>query len=83
MVKPPDKLLTGNRCLCRECGEYFNSAWGFTEHRVGGWGNHGHDRRCLTVDEMLKRGWSLNEAGFWITSKSPYRGGSARAGAEI
>jgi len=58
--------LTGNRNQCQTCKQYFNSNKGFEWHRTG---EHGVDRRCMTVDEMLERGMSLNKAGFWITEK--------------
>jgi hypothetical protein len=56
--------LSGNRCLCRSCGGYFNSLKGFDRHRVG---NYPELRRCLTPTEMLKRGMTVNSVGFWIT----------------
>jgi hypothetical protein len=37
-------------------------------HRVG---KHGEDRRCLTADEILAKGWAKNPAGFWITEARP------------
>jgi hypothetical protein len=58
------RRLTGNRCLCRPCGQYFNSLKGFDRHRVG---NYPSLRRCLTPPEMVKRGMTVNAAGFWIT----------------
>jgi hypothetical protein len=33
-------------------------------HRVG---EHGHDRRCRTTQEMTDKGMLVNHAGFWIT----------------
>jgi len=56
--------LSGNRCLCRSCGQYFNSLKGFDRHRVGAYLN---SRRCLTPPEMIKRGMTANRARFWIT----------------
>ena len=38
-------------------------------HRTG---KHGIDRRCMTLDEMTERGMSLNQAGFWISSRREY-----------
>lgn len=32
-----DPMLTGERCRCRACGEYFNSAKAFDRHRFGAW----------------------------------------------
>lgn len=54
--------LTGSRCLCRTCGEYFNSTGMFDRHRIGTC----PDRRCMTAAELLKRGYSRNAGGFWI-----------------
>jgi hypothetical protein len=48
-----------SRCLCRACGEFFNSVSVFDEHRRAG--------RCLSGDEMRARGWLVSTAGFWIT----------------
>ena len=58
--------LTGSRCKCTACGQLFNSVSTFDQHRVGGWENRGANRRCLTVAEMLTKGWQLNAGGFWI-----------------
>jgi hypothetical protein len=55
--------LTGHRCQCRACGEYFSRERVFDRHRIGA---HGVNRRCLTVTEMVARGWCRNTAGFWI-----------------
>lgn len=57
--------LTGQRNQCRGCNEYFNSNYAFDKHRSG---QHGHDRRCLTPNEMKAKGMSLNKSGFWITA---------------
>ena len=59
-TREPPKL-TGRRCQCCGCGEYFNGERGFDRHRVG---VHGVNRRCLTVAEMTARGWYRNAAGF-------------------
>lgn len=56
--------LTGERCQCTGCGEYFNRVSTFDRHRVG---EHGVDRRCLTVEEMEAKTWRKNEAGFWLS----------------
>jgi len=44
----------------------FNSVSVFDRHRVGSWQGRGALRRCLSVDEMVTRGWSVNARGFWI-----------------
>lgn len=54
--------LTGNRCQCAACGEYFNGAQPFDRHRVG---SYGTSRRCLTVADMEAAGFTRNAAGFW------------------
>lgn len=62
------KALTGHRCQCTACGEFFNSETVFDRHRIGRFEKDGipNSRRCLSVPEMLAKGWSLNRAGFWI-----------------
>ena len=59
-TREPPKL-TGRRCQCCGCGEYFNGERGFDRHRVG---VHGVNRRCLSIAEMTARGWYRNAAGF-------------------
>ena len=56
--------LTGSRCLCRACGERFNSTAAFDRHRVDAFAD---SRRCLTAEEMSRLGMTRNAAGFWIT----------------
>jgi hypothetical protein len=58
--------LAGSRCRCTACGELFNSVSVFDRHRVGNWENRGANRRCLTIPQMLAKGWRLNVRGFWI-----------------
>ncbi|HVN45988.1 MAG TPA: hypothetical protein VMT66_12230 [Steroidobacteraceae bacterium] len=58
--------LTGNRCRCAACGEHFNSSSMFDLHRVGDWKDSGANRRCLSVPEMIAKGYLRNAAGFWI-----------------
>jgi hypothetical protein len=60
--------LHGDRNQCQGCKEYFNSSFAFDKHRAG---EHGKDRRCLTVDEMRAKGMDKNAAGFWISSAMP------------
>jgi hypothetical protein len=59
--------LTGDRCRCGACGEFFNRASTFTAHRTGPFAPIGQPdtRRCLTVEEMQVRGWCRDTAGFW------------------
>jgi hypothetical protein len=53
-------------CQCVACGEFFKSSGTFTRHRVGNWDDRGLNRRCLTVEEMLAKGWGRNDGGFWV-----------------
>lgn len=53
--------LTGNRCQCPTCGEYFTSTRAFDRHRVG---QFGPARRCLTVAEMDAAVFARNARGF-------------------
>jgi len=61
--------LTGMRCRCSGCGEYFNSVSVFDQHRTG----DATMRRCLTVDDMMAKRWSVNAAGFWIRPSGTVR----------
>lgn len=69
--QPPK--LTGPRCQCCGCGEYFSRERAFDRHRVG---QFGVDRRCLTTSELIARGWHRNPAGFWVMEAM---GSAARA----
>jgi hypothetical protein len=61
------KLKVGeSRNQCQACKQYFNSNTAFDFHRTG---EHGVDRRCMTVEEMLGRGMEINQAGYWIKDK--------------
>ena len=62
--------LTGDRCQCSKCKQYFNSTAAFNKHRVGEHRVQG-DRRCLSVQEMSERGFQRNLKGYWITSGNP------------
>jgi hypothetical protein len=53
--------LSGDRCLCRACGEYFNSTYALDKHRIA--------LRCRTIEEMRNIGMDKNRAGFWISSR--------------
>ena len=55
--------VTGTRCQCRECGEYFNSLTWFDKHRTGSYRNN--ERRCLTPAEIADAGMMKNDKGFW------------------
>jgi hypothetical protein len=28
--------------------------------------NHGNDRHCLSTEQMIGKGWTVNASGFWI-----------------
>jgi predicted DNA-binding transcriptional regulator AlpA len=68
------RRLTGSRCRCPTCDEYFNSTSAFDRHRAGPWRDQGMHRRCLSADEMTARGWRLNAKGFWIERQRPVAG---------
>lgn len=57
--------LTGQRNKCPSCKLHFNSNAAFDKHRTG---EHGKDRRCMTVEEMTDKGMATNKAGFWVTA---------------
>ena len=63
------RKLNGDHNQCPTCGEYFNSTKAFDKHRTGAYG--GHQRRCLTVPEMLEAGMSKNKTDWWITKARP------------
>ena len=61
------KLKVGkSRNQCQACKQYFNSNTAFDFHRIG---EHGVDRRCMTVVEMLGRNMEVNKDGYWIKDK--------------
>lgn len=62
----PRPRLSGNRCRCTACGEYFNSVSAFDRHRLGSYQNRGGQRRCRTWRELRSLGWAVSAAGFWI-----------------
>lgn len=68
--------LTGHRCQCTACGEYFNGEQPFNRHRVG---SHGNDRRCLDVQAMEAAGFVRNAAGFWTSEARAQRAARQRA----
>lgn len=62
--------LTGNRCQCAACGKYFNGVQPFDAHRVG---EHGVNRHCMSVAQLLAEGFEKNAAGFWMTDSRAQR----------
>ncbi len=67
--------LTGNRCQCTDCGDYFNGLDAFDRHRVGSFAKaaQANTRRCLTVAEMEAAGLIRNAAGFWMADSRAQR----------
>ena len=61
--------VTGSRCLCQSCGDFFNSTGAFEKHRVGKYTDH--SRRCLDATEMRAAGMSENAMGYWTASRDP------------
>lgn len=45
------------------CCQSFTSLSGFDRHRTGR--HEPNERRCLTPDELLAKGWTVDEAGAW------------------
>lgn len=64
--------LTGNRCQCTVCLEYFGSVRGFDRHRFGPF----NTRACQPVTSMLAAGWIRSQRGFLLTP-DPRRAGAA------
>ena len=62
------KGLSGDRNQCPGCSELFNSTYAFDKHRIG---QHGIDRRCLTIEEMTEKGMVKNLQGFWVSKSNP------------
>lgn len=59
-----------DHCRCSACGEYFNSTFAFDSHRLG----NPDVRRCLSVDEMRERGFSVNAKSLWVTKTRELEG---------
>jgi len=68
---PKNLRLTGNRVECPTCRECFNSDSAFDRHRVGTYDDPKNPRRCLTVPQMVAKGFKVNAQGFWIRGKLP------------
>lgn len=65
-------LLSGNRCQCRACGLSFTSVREFDRHRTGAYANAGEwqgSRRCLTLAELIARGWRMDARGHWMQGR--------------
>jgi hypothetical protein len=55
------------KSTCGACGRIFSSISSFDKHRVGRF--EPMERRCLTEPEMLQRGMTKNEKGWWTTGE--------------
>jgi hypothetical protein len=65
-IAPPERpRLSGDKCQCRSCGEYFNSTKAFDQHRIGDF--TAGERRCMTVAGMRLAGMHRTVRGFWTT----------------
>lgn len=69
--------LTGCRCQCPTCGDYFGNVRGFDRHRIGTVGTG--DRRCLSDAEMMADGWQRNARGFLLTPDARRAGAGIQA----
>lgn len=46
---------------CPTCHLNFASQTGFDKHRVGRYNQPTRERRCLTVEEIVDKGWAVDE----------------------
>ena len=60
-----DNRLTGVKCKCSGCGNYFNSTSAFDKHRIGRIGKVNVPRHCLSIEQMISAGMAQNKAGYW------------------
>lgn len=73
------RKLSGDRCRCNACGEYFNTTGVFDRHRQGPY----TARRCMSVAEMEAKGYSVSGRGFWIRRKRVVDTGTPAVGPAI
>lgn len=66
---PRNLPLTGNRTECTTCLECFNSESAFDRHLVSNYDYRKSTRRCLTVPQMIAKGFTTNPKGYWIRSQ--------------
>lgn len=62
----------GNRCQCAGCGLLFTSTREFDRHRAGDYALPGQwqgARFCLSVAELLARGWRSDVRGYWMRTR--------------
>ena len=62
----PNLSARSDRCVCRACGEHFNSTFAFEFHRTGDW----TQRRCRDREEMRSIGMRLNDHS-WVSAGRP------------
>jgi len=58
-----------SRAGCAACGQEFSTDKAFDRHRIAI--DHHGNRRCLTPEEMLDRGWIRNRFGRWTPDGVP------------
>ena len=58
--------LTGKRCKCPSCGEYFSTVSNFDKHRKGSHADN--DRHCVSPDSV---GLEQNGRGLWAMPGTP------------
>lgn len=51
-------------CKCSGCNKYFKSVSAFDKHRYS---KNREPRRCLSDEEMIKKGMAINSSGYWIS----------------
>lgn len=56
--------MSGPISECSGCGLVFNSPSSFDAHRIGSF--EPDERRCLTMQEMLEKGFTKNDHDLWI-----------------
>ena len=82
MVRRDGLALTGCRCQCTSCLEYFASPGAFDRHRKGSFASPyspQHSRHCLTAAEMLAAGWARNPRGFLMAPDARRAGAGSAA----
>jgi len=57
--KYPGSDRNGGHCMT--CHLNFASQTGFDKHRVGRYNQPTPERRCLTVEEIVAKGWTVDE----------------------
>lgn len=55
---------SASQAHCSACHEHFRSVHAFDKHRIG----QGQDRRCMSIDEMLKAEM-VHTGAFWVSAR--------------